>query len=384
MKHIDLFFGAGQSNAVGMGDSSQSPIPDVNHAFYFNGSGNIVSVTDPVTGPEPAFTGSLWPQFAKDYFRLTGRDVGVVSYSIGGSAQCAAAQSDPVSGHWDVSGGHYPAAKSHFDAAISAFQAAGWEVRVRGLIWCQGETDALKIATSVITPAQYATGLASMLARFRADYGPEFPIFCIRTGTNYGSGDGGFAEIRSEQELRAFADPNFFIATRDTVDFGPKGWMNGLHYNQAGLNHVGAAVASYISYGGLGECIKVVRPESWQITLPINGGAPLSVTGIEVTRGRWLVSGRIHFRPEPGTLVSLLSAGISNISGVLPSVDNEMTSHLSAPFSSNGGIVTVPIGVSQISLTSPIVLHLIAQANFCDGGCAVFGSMQFTRISRCP
>ncbi len=91
---VDVFLIAGQSNALGEGDSTQSPAVAPNTVFqYFD---NVLSAgSDPVGG---AHTGSAWPAFGDAYYATNNRRIVLVPFAFANTAQLAAA--DIGNGNW--------------------------------------------------------------------------------------------------------------------------------------------------------------------------------------------------------------------------------------------------------------------------------------------
>lgn len=136
-----LFVVAGQSNAVGMGDSSSSVRPVPQTAFEYRYRGNrLVELNDPTGANElffqPANTGSAWPAFAREYHSSTGKKVVVVPAARGGSS-CHYKAELKGDGTWDTTG-----QMQLFDSSIVKIKAAVKKTGtpVNGIIWIQGGT----------------------------------------------------------------------------------------------------------------------------------------------------------------------------------------------------------------------------------------------------
>src|SRR4051794_22385262 len=88
-QHTKLFVAAGQSNAVGMGDSAISKAYNSNKTFEYRFTGDsLKSLADPVGFNELHFekanTGSCWPAFAKTCTDATGDKIIIVQAARGG------------------------------------------------------------------------------------------------------------------------------------------------------------------------------------------------------------------------------------------------------------------------------------------------------------
>jgi len=85
-----LFLLAGQSNAVGPGDSLESTVCHPNTAFEFDATVNdLIPLKDPAGKPwklfQQAGTGSMAPAFAKRINELTGQPLYMVTAARGGT-----------------------------------------------------------------------------------------------------------------------------------------------------------------------------------------------------------------------------------------------------------------------------------------------------------
>lgn len=240
---LDVFLIAGQSNARGRGDKAQSPVPSGGTALQFY-NGTISAAVDPVGDAD---TGSAWPSFAVTYFNATRRAVAFVPASAGGTAQSAAA--DTGAGNWDASGALYANSVTALQTALAAFTAAGYAPQLAGILWCQGEGDAIAINTGTIVAATYQAALAAMIARYRSSFGVALPFYIFKTGTDTTVSDTGYAAVRAAQEAVAAADPFTRIVFGNAAGFAARGMSNGVHYTQAGYNEMGRVGAASIVAG---------------------------------------------------------------------------------------------------------------------------------------
>ena len=86
-----LFLVAGQSNAVGQGDSSLTVKTGLSQAFeYRYTDDSLLQLADPVGTREldfeKAFTGSAWPAFAQRLYQLTSKSIVIIPAARGGSS----------------------------------------------------------------------------------------------------------------------------------------------------------------------------------------------------------------------------------------------------------------------------------------------------------
>ena len=233
---IDVFLIAGQSNAVGYGDISKSPLPPVGIDYqYFNNK--ITAGTDPV-GPS---SGSAWPAFAISYNKATGHVVGFVPVAVGQTGQSVKA--DSGFGNWDTGGALFTNSITTLNNALQAYGAAGFNPIFKGVLWAQGENDGSFIDAQQETALDYVTALKTMIGRYQATYGSNIPFYIFQTGTWVGYSDDGFKAVRDGQQQAAATLPNTHIVFTDAINFPAKGWIQmpvGVHYTQDGYNEMGA------------------------------------------------------------------------------------------------------------------------------------------------
>lgn len=247
--HWKMFLAAGQSNAMGItGDASRTGAVrcDTLTAYEYDCNNNrLVYLTDPVglsgLGFDRALYGSAWPALAKRYHDLTGDTVVIVPAAKNASSLLQ--ESDIIAGaNWSASGQLFANAVTKVNRAETL---AG--VALCGIVWLQGETDAIAINDAVITKAQYKAGLVNLIARFRTAFGATVPFYIIRIGTDYTRDDAGFKQVREAQDEVGAADSLTEIVYRNTINFRALGWMtDGIHYSQTGLNQAGAGSADTI------------------------------------------------------------------------------------------------------------------------------------------
>ena len=229
---IDVFLVAGQSNASGFpGSAEGSPkVPPGAVLQYYKG--RISDANDPVGNAQK---GSAWPSFGVTYHAQTGRRVLFVPAAV--PATSLRPQTNFFGlGHWDESGKLFARAVRLTDQALAA---AGPKARFAGVLWDQGENDALGIGHGVETAAEYERELRKLIARFRAHFGPDTPFYIFETGD--GDPPRAFAAVRAAQESVARTTPNAPIVFSDAVNYPARGLMRkgAPHYTQAGYNRMG-------------------------------------------------------------------------------------------------------------------------------------------------
>lgn len=232
---IDVFLIAGQSNAVGFGVAAQGPtVPHGKCLSYFQGT--VTNANDPVGNAQ---SGSAWPSFCLTYYRATQHCVMVVPAAVGATGQSVKA--DTGYGNWDNSGSLVPRALGLLDEALAAATNAGWTPIYRGVLWCQGESDANAINAGKENASDYRNALIRMIDRFRVSY-PESYFYVFRTG-QLQAAPNGYTAVRSIQEevCRTHGyGKHCRIVYRGAYYYPLYGLMGaGAHYSQPGYNMMG-------------------------------------------------------------------------------------------------------------------------------------------------
>ena len=243
-----LFVAAGQSNAVGMGDSALSKNYSGSATFEYRFTGDsLIALADPVGSYELQFhkanKGSAWPSFAATYSNTTGKQVIIVQAARGGSS-CSNKAELSNYGCWDTVA-HLPL----FDSAIIKIKAAQKKtgIPVSGIIWSQGERDANAINAGQLTQEEYQATMETLIERFRKALGVTVSFYIIQTGYYLHHPEAGFNQVRAAQENIARRVKGVYIVYNQTGSFEGKGWMKDeIHYNQAALNDIGQTIARKI------------------------------------------------------------------------------------------------------------------------------------------
>lgn len=233
MPNIDLFLIAGQSNARGFGGDSTGTPTVTNGSLQYK-SGSLQPLADPAFD---AANGSAWPAFANAY--------GLCALASGAVSSTNLIASSGGSGTWSDSS-LFDDAVAQAVAAKAALEGAGWTVTFRGVLWCQGEQDAINSSlTEVQIRDQYAAGLEDLYDRFVAEFDPSIKMWVSRTGKP-GTGGGDFIRgqaVRDGQDLAAATVPGIELAFADAITFPDEGWMaDYYHYNQDGYNAMGTGL----------------------------------------------------------------------------------------------------------------------------------------------
>ena len=170
-KDLVVFLLMGQSNMSGRGDLSASPLP---HPEVFSWQKDSVQwkvATEPLCEDHPKAAAGLAPLFAEHFLlsSSSSSSVGFIPTAIGGS---------PLSS-WEPDGEHYKTTLKNLHSALSEAPSQFRSVRVGGVLFHQGETDALDETLS----GTYADRLKGVVDRLRSDLeAPELPFVAGELG----------------------------------------------------------------------------------------------------------------------------------------------------------------------------------------------------------
>jgi len=299
---LDVFFVIGDSNAVGEGNSAQSPTPP-STALMYCANGTIAVAADPtcsaVTAAQNANTGSQWPSVAIAY----GRPIGFVLTGVGGSTQASACDFHTGNGNWQdtTPGSNVANALAAINAALAAYANAGYAPVFRGIIASLGGNDASNINASVCTQAQYTAAYTAMAAYWRSvsiggKVYPNLPIYQLQAGTNSllaGADGPGFPQVRSAQIANAAADGNTLLVNVDLASFYARGLLqvNQQHPTQAGYNQWGTEIGgALIPFVQQNIPFRVFNQNTAAAPLP-RTGTVLQVVGADNAFGQVLMDG---------------------------------------------------------------------------------------------
>jgi hypothetical protein len=241
-----LFVIAGQSNAVGQGDSLTSTDCKGTPCYEYDVLQNKMKpLKDPVGQKwnllERAGTGSVGPAFAKRIYELTHCDIYLVATARGG-ASCHRNAWLPPYNTWDRTGGVFQDATAKIDKAISLCNLS-----VSGILWLQGERDANAILDKQLTPSDYKKALKDVIHRFRQKYGKSTPFYIIMTGFQKNRAKNGCLAVRQMQQEVSQEMKNVYIVY-DTgwMSEGTNWYKDIVHYNQKSLNIIGKTAAEEV------------------------------------------------------------------------------------------------------------------------------------------
>ncbi|MCD4728774.1 MAG: sialate O-acetylesterase [Pirellulales bacterium] len=229
-----VFLLGGQSNMDG-----RAPADDLSPPYdqpqtevkYWSGGGWVdlqggfsTDISD-CFGPEVSFGYALREIFPND-------DVFLVEHSQG---------STNLAVHWspDGTGEHYNALKSAADAALQDLTTSGLSPAVAGMIWMQGEADAMDGNYA----AAYATNLTNLIAKLRDDFAAPDARFVVGRITTYYGTTANNTLVRLAQETVAEQVSN--TAWIDTDDLS---WQDGRpgHYGAEGQIELGIRFANEV------------------------------------------------------------------------------------------------------------------------------------------
>ncbi len=232
--HVRVFLLGGQSNMLGRAPSSGLPtspvnlqLPQSDVLFYYGsslttlrpGSGaNISAVSE--FGPEVAFGRAIADASPQYKYAL-------IKYAAGGTAL----YNDWAPG----TGPEYAAFRNTVTAGLAALQAAGHSTEIVGMLWHQGENDAIEGQQ-----ATYQNNLTAFIADVRSHYGANLPFLIGEIRRSNGP---AFVTVADAQLAVAAADPNAaFIPASDL------GFLDTYHFNAPSQVTLGQRLAaSYIA-----------------------------------------------------------------------------------------------------------------------------------------
>lgn len=242
----DVYVAAGQSNMSGysgnlVGVETPSPLA---HLFHNDGRWKPArepmddgdQQTDWISREFPASSCLL--AFADELSARTGVPVGVVPTSLGGTNLYA---------QWQRNEAFHAARITLYGSMVSRARQACPTTPPRGLLWFQGESDALSNRTT----AQYEADLRRFVAQAREDLGaPGLVFLCGQLGTYDGAVQPWWVGIQEAQRLVAASDPAAALAT--AVDL-PR--ADSIHFSVAGYRTLGQRFATGARQRVFGEAV---------------------------------------------------------------------------------------------------------------------------------
>ncbi len=245
---VDVYLLGGQSNMSGLGEVAALP-PSLQVAQddvwlfsswqpRWNGLVPTSEYGNAYFGPEVTFGRALGD--------VTDRPVALIKHSVGGTDLAiywhpGVTEDDP-----DMGAG-YSTWLTTVRAGLAALEASGEVPRLAGMIWMQGESDALDLSMAAV----YEDNLRNLIARVRQDTGePALPfalglIDCIPCGS-------GRNLVRAAQQLVADEDPTVFALETEDLSM----WTDAVHYNGPGMRTLGDRFAEALLGQELSEPVR--------------------------------------------------------------------------------------------------------------------------------
>lgn len=229
------------------------PVPEV--VFILAGQSNLLGTTD--NPPQPALPlarltapGQPWAAFpaqtrgpavfvaAGFAAKLQGRTVGLLQCAAGGATL------------WDWRPRPVEANMLHTRCVTRARQAQAAGSTIAGLLWYQGESDALDPATQPPTAAQtvdqWAATFGALVAAFRADLGlPELPVALAQmASTGAPVRYPNWAAVQQQQALAAQQIPRSVLVPLGDMDASYR--VDEVHLSTAGYELAGNRFVTYL------------------------------------------------------------------------------------------------------------------------------------------
>lgn len=240
-KSIKLFILAGQSNMVGTASNLTDLPPEMrveqNQVLWYNSNNQWVNLLPP-TEPLPSTSNMLnnvgfGPEISLGLAisKSLNETIALVKYAVNGSN---------LDTDWNprVANSHYRKMLDRVDRAIASLEAEGYQVKVVGFFWMQGESDA---KNNVNYAKNYQQNLINFIEQIRVDfYDPKLPFIYgyISLHNNQETSRGIFQYgdiVRDAQLSVSQITPNTRLI--ETINL-PKADDN-LHFNSEGLIKLG-------------------------------------------------------------------------------------------------------------------------------------------------
>lgn len=170
---------------------------------------------------------------ARELRAREGRPLAVVKAAFSGTALMQDWNPDDAG----PTGACYRALVTETKAAIAAAQAQGITLRLRALVWVQGESDATKTAAP-----EYAKNLGRLLARLRADLAAPRLVALVGVNTHFGNDKNPYMPvIVAQQRALAGLDPlSHYVDTKGAETLLP----SQTHFTAKGTLEIGRRFAT--------------------------------------------------------------------------------------------------------------------------------------------
>ena len=265
---IKIFLMAGQSNMAGQADADdltgalagyKPPQPDVNIWRSYQDENDTVGSTNgwiplaPELGnfyylrndPDPRLRGfepSFGPEvsFGKAMAAaLPDEDIYIIKHAwgatslAGGWDPVAGINSGVMTGNNSTLGLQYNLFTNTVSLALANLDNAGLDYEIAGMLWLQGESDAIQARAD----DAYEANLTAFIAKMRENYGDDLPFIIGRINPQWGGADSG---TRAAQQSVAEATDGVYWFDTDTVSRTP----GNVHYDTQGQIELGEAFAN--------------------------------------------------------------------------------------------------------------------------------------------
>jgi Carbohydrate esterase, sialic acid-specific acetylesterase len=231
---VAVYLLAGQSNMVGQGDSEELSAP------LNSTQGDVMAWMSSSVGWTPLKWGSgnLPTQFGPElgFGRAIADGDPDVRYALVKSA----VNGTSLAVDWNpATGPVYADFVSTLAQASQRLTDLGIDYEVRGLVWMQGESDAMDEAMA----DAYQVNMESFIGEVRTLVGvPDLPVVMARIRGNMAPPFVYSLTVRMAQESVAAGDPNVKIVDTDSLTLHP----DGVHYDTAGQLQLGTLFANAI------------------------------------------------------------------------------------------------------------------------------------------
>lgn len=282
----DVFLAAGQSNMSGYSESLAGAEPPIDEVHLFHNDYTWKRASEPMDDGTNQVDlvsldfprHSLMLRFAKDVYAATGVPVAILPGPLGGSSLYV---------QWQRNDANPADRGTLYGSLLHRAQLQGYDTPPVGLLWFQGETDALEGRTT----AQYRADFEELIAHYRADLKrPDLFVVCAQIATFFGSDLNTWLGVQEAQRQVALADGRVALATtvdqplHDGIHFTTQAYKTiGSRFAQAALEHLyGQPIDSLVDLTQV-----VVSADGRTITASFDGELSGGAAGLFRVSGRF-------------------------------------------------------------------------------------------------
>jgi hypothetical protein len=255
---LKVFLLGGQSNMLGRAPVSGLPLAlqgMQSDVLFFGGSDGTVGTTLETLRPDGKSASEFGPEVTfgraiADASPTT--QYALIKYAAGGTAL----YNDWAPG----TGADYTAFRNTVTAGLAALQAAGHTTKIIGMLWHQGENDAIEGRQ-----ANYESHLTAFIADIRSNYGANLPFLIGEIRRSNGA---AFVTVADAQISVAAADPNAGFVPASDLSF-----RDTYHFDAPSMITLGERFAS-----GFDALVTGVSPLSLVSITDDQGGSPVTVS----------------------------------------------------------------------------------------------------------